>query len=93
MHAQYSTFQVRFHEQSMMTLVAFLPFPPTIAVSHTRRRTLMIKPPPPYPHIHTQEPNVFMAAAFDLGDKEGGIHPRDKQVYTILHNVISYNVI
>jgi hypothetical protein len=23
---------------------------------------------------------VFMAPAFDLGDKEGGIHPRDKQV-------------
>lgn len=26
---------------------------------------------------------MFMATAFDLGDEEGGIHPRDKQVRVI----------
>jgi hypothetical protein len=40
-----------------------------------------LKAKPPCPCTHPpQEPQIFFAPSFDLGDKQGGIHPRDKQV-------------
>lgn len=32
--------------------------------------------------VCVQAPKVFFAPSFDLGDKDGGIHPRNKQVGT-----------